>query len=376
MITLKNTPDQVALAKAIGSKNQAISKPAQEAYAAAIGPVIAEVLMQLGTTPLIYDDFAFGENDNQVIPLDLFYNQVDEYVKVWYAPSIIGHLPTSELSSFGELRFTTYELEGALSLPKKYARAQSALKVLSRATERLVNEILVRQELQGWAVATRALAEASNPIDNTGTNVDHLLQAGTAGVFKLDDLSRLMTLSRRLNRSYAGGSPVNLYSNGITDLFVSPEVKEDIRAFVYNPMNTTAVPNTDESTAVALPDNIREEIYRNAGSSSLFDINITDINEFGVNQTYNTLFSTYAPASIAPGGGNFSASTNEFCFGLDLTKKELIRPVATDDADISSSVTVSVDDQWVSRMDKVGWFANVKEGRVCVQSRSFCGIII
>lgn len=373
MIKLKNTPEQNAIAKDIGSKNPAISRPAQEAYAAAIGPVIQKVLMQLGTASLLYTDYTFGENDNQSLPLDLFYDQAAEYVKIWAAPQVIGHLPTSEIASFGEMKFSTYELEGAVSVPKKYARSQSALNVLGRATERLVNEILIRQELQGWSVAVKALAEANDVVN--GTSIDHLIQAGTAGTFKLDDLSRLLTLSRRINRSYAQGTPVQPYSNGTTDIFVSPEVKEDIRAFVYNPMNTSATPNTDESTALGLPDSIREEIYRSAGTSSLFDINITDLNEFGVGQIYNQLFATYAAAGIAPGGGNFAAATNEIIFGIDLTKQELIRPVAVD-ADIGGTVIVTPDDQWTTRADKVGWYAQVKEGRVCVFSRSLVGIVL
>ena len=57
------------------------------------------------------------------------------------------------------------------------------------------------------------------------------------------------------------------------------------------------------TTAIALPDAVREEIYRSAGTSSLFDINITDLNELGVGQKYNTLFGVYATGNIAPGGG-------------------------------------------------------------------------
>lgn len=373
MITLKNTPEQVELVKAMGSKKSEISRPAQEAYAAAIGPVIQKVLSQLGTASLIYTDFPFGENDNMSIPLDLFYDQVGGYVPTWYAPQVIGHLPTSEIAGFGEMKFTTYELESAVSMPKKYARSQSALNVLTRATERMVNEVLIKQELQGWAVLMKAAAEATTV--ERGTSVDHFIQSATAGVFKIGDLSRLITLSRRNQVSYAGGTPVSNYSNGITDLFVSPEVKEDIRAFSYNPMNETATPNTDESTALGLPDSIREEIYRSAGTSSLFDINITDLVELGTSATYNTLFGVYAPAGIAPGGGNFSATANEIALGIDLTKKEFVRPVAVD-ADIGGSVNVSVDNQWADRADKLGWYCNVKEGRLCVWSRSVVGIIL
>lgn len=373
MITIKNSPEQQELMKAIGDKRNAVSMPAQEAYAAAIGPVIQKVLSQLGTASIIYTDFPFGENDNMSIPLDLFYDQVGGYLQTWHAPSVIGHLPTSEIAGFGEMKFTTYELESAVSVPKKYARSQSALNVLTRATERMVNELLNKQELIAWSVIMKALGEATTTVN--GTNVDHFIQAGTAGVFKLDDLNRLITLSRRNQVAYNGTTPVQSYSEGITDLFVSPEVKEDIRAFAYNPMNTTATPNTDESTALGLPDRVREELYRSAGTSSLWDINITDLVEFGVSSNYNTLFGAYAPASIAPGGGNFSAASNEIVLGIDVRKKEFIRPIATD-GDISSSISVSVDSQWPERAQKVGWYSTLKEGRSCVFSKSVVSIVL
>jgi hypothetical protein len=239
--------------------------------------------------------------------------------------------------------------------------------------ERMVNEILIKQELQGWSVLLRALAEASTSVNGVATS--HIIAAGTAGTFKLDDLNRLLTRNRRLNQSYIAGTPTSVYSRGITDLFVSPEVKEDIRAFSYNPMNTTAVPNTDESTALGLPDSVREEIYRGVGTSSLFGINITDLNEFGVNSIYNTLFSLYAVGNIAPGSTTFAPGTHELAFGVDLTKDSALRPVARDGYD-GSTVNILVDDQFRVREDKVGFYTKISEGRVVIDSRAYMGIVI
>ena len=76
MIKLKNTPEQVELVKAIGSRDPAVSRPAAEAYAAAIGPVIKEVLLQAGTASLIYKDYEFNEDDVKKI-----FNAIRDRVK-------------------------------------------------------------------------------------------------------------------------------------------------------------------------------------------------------------------------------------------------------------------------------------------------------
>ena len=82
-LKLKNTPEQVELIKAMGSKNPEISRPASEAFAAFIGPVVQQVLMQANTAAYVYTDVEYDEDDNPSYPLDLFYEQtrqVDNYM--------------------------------------------------------------------------------------------------------------------------------------------------------------------------------------------------------------------------------------------------------------------------------------------------------
>ena len=55
-LKLKNTPEQVELIKAMGSKNQLGAREASEAFAAFIGPVGSKVLTMAGTAGLIYTD--------------------------------------------------------------------------------------------------------------------------------------------------------------------------------------------------------------------------------------------------------------------------------------------------------------------------------
>lgn len=374
MIKLKNTPEHVELVRAIGSKDVNVAKEALGAFSNAVGQVIGQVLSQAGTASLIFNDNSFAEDESPSYPLDLYYGEGAGYVTVWSNSSMPGGLPTSEIAGAAEMKVTTYILDSAVSFLKKYARKNN-LNILEKAVERMINEVLVKQELQAWSLLLKALGEASTSIN--GTSTVHTVAAGTAGTLKLDDLSRVITLSKRINQSYAEGTPVTPYSKGITDLFVSPEITEDIRAFTYNPMNTTAVPNTDESTVLGLPESMREEIYRNAGASELYGIAITELLELGSaygSQKYNTLFGTFAQNSIAPGGGNFSAASNEVLVGVDMNKGACLRFVETDEG--GGTFNVMPDDQFVSRSEKVGFYGKVTEGRAILDARALLGVIV
>ena len=379
MIELKNTPEHIELVKAMGSRNGQVSMEAAEAFAAGIWPVIQQVLMQSGTASLIYNDYSFGEDESPSIPLDFLHGEGANAVQVW-SSSMGGGLPTSEMYSSDEARVSYYDISSAVSFRKKFAR-KSNLPILSNSVERMINEILVKQELQGWAVILAALGGATQLVNGTATG--NVSAASSTGVFLLDDLSKLITKARRINASYANGTPTAPYSKGITDLFVSPEVKAQIRAFAYNPMNTklgptavgATVANYTNTTAVALPDAVRQQIYESAGTSDIFGINITDLNELGVGGKYNNLFGVFATGNINPAGSTFNTATNELCVGVDLTRKAFARAVETG-GDTGGTVTVNVDDSFPLRSDKIGFWAQVREGRVALDSRAVLGLCL
>lgn len=382
MIELKNTPEHVELVKAMGSRNAQVASEASEAFAAGIWPVIQSVLMQSGTASLIYTDYAFDADIAPTIPLDFLHGEGQNTVVTWSA-SMGGGLPTSEMYSSDEARVSYYDIESAVSFRKKYARA-SNLNVLSNSVERMINEILIKQELQAWAVIMQATAQASSPFNGPGgAATPHTKAAGAAGLFLIDDFSKLITLSRRINASYAGGTPVNPYSKGITDMFVSPEIKAQIRGFAYNPMNTrigptpagATVANFTATNGIALPESIRESIYNSAGASEIFGISITDLNELGVGAKYNNLFSIWATGNIAPGNTTFNPAVHEVLVGVDLNKRAFARAVEKN-GDNDGTVNVRVDDQFPSRSDLQGFWAHVREGRICLDSRAVMGLIV
>jgi len=221
----------------------------------------------------------------------------------------------------------------------------------------------------------KALAEA-----NTSSNV-HTVQSQTANVLQVDDFNRLMTRIKRINESFANGTPDVSYSNGMTDLYLSPEMMQQIRGWAYQPMNTRASVGTadKDSTSIPLPDNVREGIYRSAGMQEIFGVNLVELNELGVNKKYNVLFDNYATSTDINGGGianttDFASGTDEILVGVDNSKGAFIRPVAQHEESGGQFVTFA-DDQWSARSEKVGFYGFLEEGRVCIDARAVVGIV-
>ena len=374
-LKLKATEQQMELIKAIGSRDLSESRKAQEMLAGFIAQVIGKVLLQASTVNAIYSDLPYNEDDDPSIPLELFYDQTNtQWVTVW-SQAIAGGLPTSQLEGVAEMKISTYRLDSAVSFLKKYAR-RSRLDVIAKAVERMAQELLIKQERNGWAVILRALAEAST------NSSKHLVTANTLGVFQLDEMNRLMTLLRRMNTSWAGGTPTSLDSYGLTDLFVSPEIKEQIRSFAYNPMNTSAgvtpAGGTASTVGIPLPEPMRQQIYNSAGMSEIYGVALHELNELGLSQKYNTLFAAYSPGSVAPpntGKATFDATLHQVLVGFDLGRECFFRPIAQN-ADNGASITTMVDDQWVIRSEKAGYYTALEEGRICIDAKGVCGIVV
>ena len=282
--------------------------------------------------------------------------RVTGLVHIAGSQNIAGGLPSRQVEGMNELKIATYRLDSAVSFLKKYAR-KSRLDVVSKSIERMSNEILVKQDRNAWAVLLKGLAEAQGATGTgaAGQNVVDL--TGNAnGPFTLDYLNQMMTTMKRLNTSYAGGTPAAPYSRGITDLFVAPEVVQDIRAISYNPFSTTAE---------QVGDGVKDEMYRTAGFQNLFGVNIVDLIEFGAGQKYNTLFGAFY-------GGTF-AGNDQVVVGVDRSREALVRPVARN-SETGGTFTALPDDQFVQRQDKTGFYGGLEEGRVLLDARAIVGL--
>jgi hypothetical protein len=289
------------------------------------------------------------------------------------------------VSAIEEMKIATYRLDSALSYYKRYAR-QARLDIVSKALERMAQEVLIKQERNAWAVILRALAEAKTST-STAPGTGHVMAAHHQDNFQLHDLNKLMTLNRRINEAWAGGTPEASYSNGITDLYVSPEIKEQVRSFAYNPLNTKNPSVTDNVAGnVALPDNMRADIYRAAGMQEIYGVNIVELLELGDGKKYNKLFNEFvagsnpAAGSIAPGSTIGSAegwtqAHDEILVGVDNSRGAFIRAVSVV-SETGATFDAVPDDQFVQRSEKIGFYGSLEEGRVCLDGRAVQGIVV
>ena len=374
-ITLKRTPEQVELIKAMASRNKTIAYEAQVALAEFIGPVLAEVLNQAPTVSNLFQSLQFNADDNPSIPLDLYYNISDEdYVQV-YSQSHAGGLPTSQvLPTASELKLATYSLDSAVSFDRRYA-AKSRMDVVSKTFTRVAQEILIKQETTSATLLMTAVANA------TTNSKPHVQTNRVSGKFTLADMNDLLTLAKRINTSFIGGTPTSR-TKGLTDLICSPEIVQDIRSIAYNPINSA---NANESApgatdGLAAPDELRMEIFRNAGTPEFYGLSIMEINELGVNEKFNTLFDVAAGSTTYtnPAGTptiQFDNTTDSFVLGVDRSRDALIRAVAVDD-ESGGEFNLIADDQYSIRQNKIGYFGSMEEGRVVLDNRVLVGKVV
>ena len=381
-LKLKNTPEQVELIRAMGSRDNASAAEASQAFAEFIGPVVQKVLLAAGTSGLLYSDLEYDEDDHPSIPLDLWYDQGTEYVQVW-SQNIAGGLPTSEVTGMAEMKIATYRLDSAVSWLKRYAR-KARLDIVGKAIERMANEVLIKQERNAWAVVLKALAEAET------NGLKHVISSGVANDFIPHDLNRLMTHIKRINTSYVGGTPEGLNAKGLTDLFLSPEMMQQVRGFAYHSVNAQDPSGFSTSGPITLPENVRNDIWNSGGMSSMYGVVLHELLELGnsTGNKYNKLFSTLVSngshSDILGGGSGASqfdgsnataANNDELLIGVDLSRESLVRPVAREH-ESGGTFSVLPDDQFVARAEKMGFYGFLEEGRVCLDARALVGIAV
>jgi len=371
-IKLKNTEAQVELVKAMASKNRDVAYEAQAAVADLMPQVISKVINNAPSISNLYTNMSFGEDENPSFPIDLLYDITDEdYIQIW-SQSAAGGLATNEMfPAHDELKFKTFTLDSAWSMDKKYAR-KARLDVVSALFTRIAQELLLKRERTAMNQLCGALVTASTSINGSSSAGNHVIQSNADNILTIDDFNNLLTRSKRLWTSFSSGTPSDGARFGITDLIMSPEMTEEIRAIAYQPVNTRQA--TSGTTSIPATEALRNEIMNSGGMASLFGISIVELLEFGINQRYNKIFDAINSANSSP--VTFTQANDEFLLGINRNvANALVRPTITEEGS-SSEFNVSVDDQFVSRSGKIGYYGHINEGYYVLESRALTGLIV
>lgn len=369
-IEFEKTPEQIQLIKQAGSKKVNEALEAQEYLAARVlTPVVREVLDNIGSAALIYKDITYSEGDSPRFPLDLYYDQSDDFITV-FEQGGNNSLASSHVQSAGDLRFTTYMLGAAVDIDKNYARFGN-LDVVAKAINKLSQEILLKQENHAWNVIMKILANAS-----TG-GADHLITTGTQDTLTIDDFNNLWELSDEINQSFSGGTTLGSYY-GPTDIFLSHTAMTKLRAMAYNPINTQGAnqtAGTNASGVIGMPEEDRRKFFQTGQAPEFMGFSFHKLLELKDNGKYSQLFDTYIGSNTVAHGASQFATDDQIIVALDLSRDAFLRPVAID-SEVDSTVVVNVDDQYRGREDKMGWYTNIQEGRVCIDGRVVSGLIM
>lgn len=357
---IERTPERVELMKAMASEDITIAHKAQLAFAAQfLRPMVQRLIDQKSTVSQIFRKQVLAKGVPQTIPIDPYADYHEGDFHVWSITKA-GGLHTQTVEGLSEYPFLYHNLDSALYLEKDYIE-QSRLDLMAKAINRIVQEFVAKEERMGWTAILSSLASGTN---TNGQN--HTITSTTPDRLQLDDFNRLKTLVTRLYQSFAGGSIAGDY--GLTDAWISPERSADLRSWVYNPLNTLAIPNTDESTALGLPDNIREGIYRAAGVSEIWGVTIHELRELGDGRKLNQIF-----AQVTTGSPSFSATTDDLVIGMDLSQDVAISPVAGDAT--GNTVSVKVDNQFMyNRENKIGWTFRKDVAYLIIDNRWIVGL--
>jgi len=230
----------------------------------------------------IFTSLDFSNNNKVEFPLDFISPGSEDEYSAFTIPNY-GRIPEKHVEG-DYVTVPTYDVGAAIDFHLKYAR-DARWDILSRAMQ--VMEAMFRRKMN---------LDAWRCILATGVDRNLLVNDSTApaGFFT----KRLVSLMKTQMRRSGGGNLASLNPIELTDIFTSPENMEDIR--------TWDLTQIDDVT--------RRQVFLasgNGGLSNIFGVDLHELTELGVNQTFQTYFTNL--------GGSLAASDTELVIGLDLT---------------------------------------------------------
>lgn len=293
-LTAENSAQIANTLKKIASTDRAASQAASDEFVAAADVAIREVLLSGDITQGIFTPGDWTSQGQPTYLLDLLTpgQEVNFYA---YAMPNHGYIPHRFVET-DYLKVPTYRIANSIDCLLSLIR-DANMPVVQRMMQILEAGFVKKMNDDAWQTVIGAAADRNILINDPNA---------TAGQFT----PRLVALMKTFMRRNGGGNSATLNRKILTDLYVSPEAKDDIRAW-----------NLD-----LVPDAVRANIFYSSDTGTelmkVYDVNIHDMDEFGESQEYQLYFTSTLGASLA-------ASDLELVVGLNLSDKAntFVRPI-------------------------------------------------
>lgn len=248
-------------------------------------------------TPLRQELLA-GDITNGIFEMDVLEpGQTPEYPLDFLAPGTAkdfvaytnpghGHIPERAVEG-DYIMVPTYPTANSIDWLLRYSR-DARWNIVGRALEVLRAGFVKKINDDAWHTLLSAGVDRNIMVWDADANVGQFTK-------------RLVSLMKSVMRRNGGGNSTSMNRGVLTDLYMSPENKEDIRNW-----------------GIDLVDDItRREIFlaQDGAMSAIWGVNIHDIDEFGESQEYQDFFTN----SLS---GAFASGDVELVVGLDLRNRD------------------------------------------------------
>ena len=340
--TFNLNEEQRKLLIATASDDPSVGIPARSALAEAFQEPVLQTVDKISVVRNIFNVVNVPDGIAS-FPLDLLWNETATTLRSWIQPKQ-GHFPVNYVEGVDEVIVPTFNIESAVEWRIDFARA-CRIDVVGRAVHKMAQQIVRREDYNGWATILTAAA---------GLGAAQL-KTQTPTTFDMSSANTIFTAMRRAVQSVETGTPTE--PGKVTDLYCSPEVMEDVRGWTY-----TAIGTADSGNPLAPDEVTRRQIFENAGLPEIFNMRIHELNELGMGQLYNGIFD-------GKYSGTFATATDELVIGFDLRGEwNFVMPI--------TRALQTADDPLAFRAWKQGVYAREDIGFAVLDDRSIVALLM